>query len=111
MDTTTCSSISDRVFLYVGPLTPSNSNQSSFCYDGISTDVGVWSLLEPAEAPAGVKTTVTNNTVTVKWSKAHNVRGLLQGYKVPLIANKQQTLPHSTAPKWLVLAHPESHVL
>lgn len=49
----------------------------------------VWSLLEPAEAPAGVKTTVVNSTVSVKWSKAQNVRGLLQGYKVP---QKRQTL-------------------
>lgn len=42
----------------------------------------VCSLLEPADAPTGVKTSVTNSTVTVRWSGAQDVRGLLLGYKV-----------------------------
>uniref|UniRef100_H3BYV2 Neural cell adhesion molecule L1 n=1 Tax=Tetraodon nigroviridis TaxID=99883 RepID=H3BYV2_TETNG len=37
---------------------------------------------KPAEAPTEVQTTVVNSTVTVKWNKAQNVRGLLQGYKI-----------------------------
>lgn len=40
------------------------------------------SPLEPAEAPTGVKTTVMNSTVQVKWIEAQNIRGLLLGYKV-----------------------------
>lgn len=46
-----------------------------------------------------------NSTVAVKWSSAQNVRGLLQGYKVPLKATA--TLWPNSAPEWPVLAHLE----
>lgn len=45
----------------------------------------VCSLLEPAHAPTGVQTNVVNSTVTVRWSEAQDVRGLLLGYKVALM--------------------------
>ncbi|XP_029012243.1 neural cell adhesion molecule L1.1-like isoform X2 [Betta splendens] len=37
---------------------------------------------KPEEAPTGVETKVTNNTVRVQWNEARNVRGLLLGYKI-----------------------------
>lgn len=52
------------------------------------------SLLEPAEPPTGVTTTVINSTVTVKWDAAQDVRGLLLGYKVALM---KKMLPSSYA--------------
>ncbi|XP_035998147.1 neural cell adhesion molecule L1.1 [Fundulus heteroclitus] len=36
----------------------------------------------PEEAPTGVSSTVTNNTVRVTWNEAKNVRGHLLGYKI-----------------------------
>lgn len=47
------------------------------------------SLTEPEEAPTGITTTVMNSTVRVKWNEAQNVRGLLLGYKVPVITTTQ----------------------
>ncbi|XP_029690204.1 neural cell adhesion molecule L1-like isoform X2 [Takifugu rubripes] len=40
---------------------------------------------KPAEPPTGVKTTVINSTVTVKWDAAQDVRGLLLGYKIHIL--------------------------
>ncbi|KAM4571296.1 neural cell adhesion molecule L1.1-like isoform 2-T2 [Fundulus diaphanus] len=37
---------------------------------------------KPEEAPTGVSSTVTNNTVRVTWNEPRNVRGHLLGYKI-----------------------------
>ena len=46
-------------------------------------------LTAPEEAPTGITTTVMNSTIRVKWNEAQNVRGLLLGYKVPVITTTQ----------------------